>query len=394
MYAVFSSQNQVDYHLAMNNKSILVEGWRGINHSYAMVNQYQLLEMHKMGLDLRHLDLPFFDERWNPVDNDSGFEEDDKKIIASIEQASSIQIHDVTYRIDFPYRFYPSRSEKLFVFGTSEYQNIDGYIYENGLEEGIKNPQLTIITPSNWSKVGFLKAGFEESRVLVVPHGVNQKIYKPISQLRKKQFRDALKVSDEDFVILSLGAMSSNKGIDILILAFVTLKAKFPHLKLVLKDSSNLYRYRIHDVLNNLCKQNPKLASESISKSIILMSDNLTLSQLNGLYGAADCYASPYRAEGFNLTPLEAAASGTPIVVTKGGSTDDYFHESFALQIEGKQATNNNHTAIEPSLDSLIEQLSILIEGKATNLNTSDAQEFIGENFTWHAAVNKLIDIF
>ncbi len=39
-------------------------------------------------------------------------------------------------------------------------------------------------------------------------------------------------------------------------------------------------------------------------------------------------------AEGFNLTPLEAAACGTQIVVTKGGSTDDYFQECMGYQID------------------------------------------------------------
>lgn len=378
----------------MTKKKILIEGWRGINHSYAMVNQYQLLEMQEIDLDLQHLDLPFYNEKWNLIDNDSGFEESDKQKIASIQAADFTQKKDITYRISFPYRYYPAKSEKLFVYGTSEFQNIDGYIYEDRLQEGINNRSLTVVTPSNWSKIGFLKAGFDESRVVVVPNGVNQKIYKPISDLRRKQFRDALKVSDEDFLILSLGAMTPNKGIDILIAAFATLKTKYPHLKLVLKDSSNLYSIRIRDVLAGLYQQNPNLVSENISKSIISMSDNLTQNQLNGLYGAADCYVSPYRAEGFSLTPLEAAASGTPIVITKGGSTDDYFDESFALHIESALHKAGNTTRLEPSLESLINQLSLLIEGKASRLNNSFSQQFIGKNFTWAVAVKKLIDIF
>ncbi len=378
----------------MTKKKILIEGWRGINHSYAMVNQYQLLEMKEMGLELQHLDLPFYNEKWNLIDNDSGFEMSDQQKINSILAVNFDQKQDITYRISFPFRLYPAKSEKLFVFGTSEYQNIDGYIYQDGLQKGINNRSLTIVTPSNWSKIGFLKAGFDESRVVVVPHGVNQKIYKPISDLRRKQYRDALKVSDEDFLILSLGAMTANKGIDILISAFAILKAKYPHLKLALKDSSNLYGIRIRDVLASLYQRNPKLVSENISKSIIAMSDNLTPNQLNGLYGAADCYASPYRAEGFNLTPLEAAASGTPIVITQGGSTDDYFHESFALHIESSLHKSGITTRLEPSLDSLTEQLSLLIDGKASGLNNSFAQQFIGKNFTWAVAVNKLIDFF
>lgn len=130
----------------MTKKKISIEGWRGINHSYSMVNQCQLLEMHRMGLDVQHLDLPFFKEEWNSVANDSGFEESEKKKIASIQQTNPKLIYDVTYRISYPYRFYPCQSEKLFVFGTSEYQTIDGCIYGNRLQEGINNPSLMVVT--------------------------------------------------------------------------------------------------------------------------------------------------------------------------------------------------------------------------------------------------------
>ena len=143
-----------------------------------------------------------------------------------------------------------------------------------------------------------------------------------------------------------------------------------------------------------LKNQNPNLAAENISRSIISISDNLTQNQLNGLYGAADCYVSPYRAEGFNLTPLEAAASGTPVVITKGGSTDDYFHESFALQIESTLHKVGNTTQLEPLLESLVEQLSALIEGRASKLESRIAQQFIEKNFSWNTAVNKLVSIF
>ena len=29
------------------SKNLLIEGWRGINHSYAMINQYQIRELLK-----------------------------------------------------------------------------------------------------------------------------------------------------------------------------------------------------------------------------------------------------------------------------------------------------------------------------------------------------------
>ena len=80
--------------------------------------------------------------------------------------------------------------------------------------------------------------------------------------------------------------------------------------------------------------------------------------------------------------------------MTKGGSTDDYFHESFGLQIESTPKTEGRATYLEPSLESLINQLSILIEGRAKRLDNNLAQQFIENNFTWAVAVKKLIDIF
>jgi glycosyltransferase involved in cell wall biosynthesis len=38
----------------------------------------------------------------------------------------------------------------------------------------------------------------------------------------------------------------------------------------------------------------------------------------------SNCYISPYKYEGFNLPVLEAMAVGLPVIVSKGGSTDDF----------------------------------------------------------------------
>ena len=54
------------------------------------------------------------------------------------------------------------------------------------------------------------------------------------------------------------------------------------------------------------------------------------------IYGAADAYVSAYRAEGFNLPVLEAAACGLPVICTEGGSTDDFVGDAFALKIKSR----------------------------------------------------------
>jgi glycosyltransferase involved in cell wall biosynthesis len=242
--------------------------------------------------------------------------------------------------------------------------------------------------------VGFLKSGFRDEQVLVVPHGVDTSIFKPLDSNSRMQYRNALGTNQDSFVILSVGAMTENKGIDILLAAYLRLKSKYPQIKLVLKDQSNLYGYSANDLINQYCNNNGiNLASKELANTIsgfFVISENLNLHQLNGLYGAADCYVSPYRAEGFNLTPLEAAAAGTPIIITNGGSTDDYAHESFALKIEASKKNIDGRSFLEPNLESLIEQLTTLIEKKDTSLSTQNAIDFIEKKFTWDVVTRKL----
>ena len=44
---------------------ICVEGWRGINHSFSIVNQNQLLELLKLPIDLKIRDIPYFNKNWS-----------------------------------------------------------------------------------------------------------------------------------------------------------------------------------------------------------------------------------------------------------------------------------------------------------------------------------------
>ena len=381
------------------SKKLLIEGWRGINHSYAMVNQYQMLALAKLNIDFCHHDLPFFNPNWNQDQNFCGFDESAITCLNEVKIYADQDQIDTTYRISYPYRLYPSKSDHLFVFGTSEYQSVtDEMIFDDGLKIKNADRPLTIVTPSNWSKVGFLKAGFRDEQVKVIPHGVDQSIFKPLEDEVRNQYRNALGANRDTFVILSVGAMTANKGIDLLLGAYLQLKPKYPQIKLVLKDQSNLYGISANDVINQYCTSNGiNLTSNEMRDAVqgfFVISQNLNLVQLNGLYNAADCYVSPYRAEGFNLTPLEAAAAGTSIIVTKGGSTDDYVDKSFATQIESNMIDENGNNFLEPDFESLIDELTDEIEHKKSSTNRNSALGFINQNFTWELVAKKMIQEF
>jgi glycosyltransferase involved in cell wall biosynthesis len=58
--------------------------------------------------------------------------------------------------------------------------------------------------------------------------------------------------------------------------------------------------------------------------------------EMAGLYRACDLLLHPYRGEGFGMPVLEAKACGLPVLVTDGGSTDDFCHGGASIKIPSR----------------------------------------------------------
>ncbi len=378
-------------------KRVCVEGWRNINHSYAMVNQFQLLEMAKFPMELRHTDTPHYKSTWNAKDNASGLNADQTATLKAIKQPDPTEKLDAIYRIEYPFNFASSRADHTFVFGTTEHQTLEDKFVKRTVAQANGDESFTIITPSQWSKQGYLRAGFSDEKVRVVPHGINPDNLHIAKPQKRARFRKNIGLSDTDFMLLSMGAMTPNKGVDILVIAFALLHQKFDNLKLVLKDQSNLYGATAQNVINNVRKTKfANLLTDECLSDISIISDNLTLNQIHGLYAATDCLVSPYRAEGFNLTPLEAAACGVPIVVTKGGATDEFFNPCMGAQIESTLSSfeaNDPRAFLNPQLDSLIHELEKLITGQ-NKCGGELGSQFVHENFSWNRVTKQLVSLF
>ena len=372
---------------------ILIEGWRKINHSYSLVNQWQINELLS-SCNIFFKDIPFLIKDWNIKKNDSGFDDNLKNIINNLKPPEDNQNFDITYRISSPYNFDNDfKSKLLFVFGTCEYKRLNKEVYINGSPEFLKYEEnFYIHTPSRWSREGFLKAGFREDQIIVIPHGIETNTFNLISEDEKKITRERYKIKADDFVLTNVGAMTQNKGIECLVAAYGILKKKYKNLKLILKDQSNLYDIEANYIFNKLQEsefnKKYKIIYDEMLKDVIIISRNLTLKELRNIYSITSCYVSPYMAEGFNMTPLEAAGCGTQIAVTKGGSTDDYFDTCMGYQIESDEKIINNDSMLNPKLDSLVEILNRIIN--KTDESMLVRSKYVHQNFSWNNITKKL----
>jgi glycosyltransferase involved in cell wall biosynthesis len=288
----------------------------------------------------------------------------------------------------------PGPADQVFVFGTPDYARCDAGMFLGCTPaEASQRNDLSIVTPSRWCQRGFLEAGFPEERIHVLPHGIAPAFFFPAEQAQRARYRQQLGFQDDDVVLLHLGSLFQNKGIDLLIRAFAELKPVHPRLKLVVKDQSNLYGLRVNDVMQALDRsgQLPALREQQW-RDMISISANLDLQGLHALYNACDLYVSPYRAEGFNLPPLEAAACGLPIVVTAGGATDDYMAPELGLTVASELQRCDLGFTREPDLDALKRAIEAVMQ-EPQRWGGSAGSALVHERFSWQVIGQRLSDL-
>lgn len=377
---------------------IVIEGWRNIPHSYAMVNQFQLLELcDRPNLKIFHHDVPYLRSHWRPVAD--LFDPIAAQKLQQIPPPPQ-ETADAILRMSIPYHLKPGNAQKTCVFCTTEAgivtQAMLSGIGAASMPEALENSDVTLITPSRWSRQGFLRSGVHPNRVVVVPHGVDINLYKPLPEDERLGLRQELGIAD-NFVFLNIGILSDNKGLRPLLKALAAIVDKYPQARLLLKGADSLF-----DSTKFLTDSAKAVLTDAeaakVESRLAYIGKSLSITEMIRLYQAADVYLSPYLAEGFNLPVLEAAACGLPVICTQGGPTDDFTRPEFALpvssQIKPMNIGGETVFLLAPNLDHLIEQMAWAIGHPEFRLQAREsAHQFIGEHFTWKQVVDQLLTV-
>ncbi len=377
-------------------KSLIVEGWRFLPHSYAIVNQWQLLALQRRNINVKVVDVPFYRAAWQA--QTGIFNPASEQALRSLSVAQPDEAADVTLRIFAPFTFSPSRSRLTAVFATLEQQLIqrnqisDPAEYEALRRRGPPS-DIIAITPSRWSAQGLYRAGFDPKHVLVIPHGVDCTTFRPMPEIRD-DMRRKMEIPDSDFVFLSVGAMSGNKGTDLLLRAFAEIRRRFRNVRLILKGVDGLYDSR--SLLLKTLRTLPVKDQQLILDNITYIGNSLSNQAMATLYQVADIYVSPYRAEGFNIPVLEAGACGIPIICTRGGPTDDFVTDEFARRIDSRLlrvgADRQDAFRLEPDFANLTALMVSAMENPQWRKTANEAgPRHVNAYYTWDCAVDKLI---
>lgn len=358
----------------------LFRGWRVVNHSFAMVHQHQLTAALKLqaGGSFRIVtqDLPFYSSSWtnapSPAEN---YFTASNGVCEFSEEASQHSFFQATYTAAYP--FGQSSNElfeiKQFQFMVTNYglNPFDLALPRQELLDWVGQESLKVVTPSAWCVRHLQNFGIDEKAIVKVHHGVAPDVFYPFSADQRQQLRAALGISPDDYCFLNLGAVTANKGIDRLIAAFVQVYRRHPHVRLILKDLQALYGTSAMGLVEQELGRLGLSQDSALRSRFTLVSQNFTLAQMASLFNLADCYVSPYMAEGFNLPVLEAMACGLRVLATEGGATDEFLFDanskiSARPMYAGELATDDplrerlpqGSYLLEPNLDDLIEKMS------------------------------------
>ena len=178
-----------------------------------------------------------------------------------------------------------------------------------------------ILTPSESTRRDILtRVDVDPAKVVAIHLAADPAFHQPIDDDQAQQLRERLQLPDR--YLLAVGTLEPRKNLVRLISAFERVHEQDPDIRLLLVGGKGWRDAAIRAVLegSSAAAAIDALGYIDFSTLRVLYSDALAL-----------CYPSLY--EGFGLPVVEAMASGTPVLVSRGSSLDEVAQEA-ALKVD------------------------------------------------------------
>jgi alpha-maltose-1-phosphate synthase len=183
----------------------------------------------------------------------------------------------------------------------------DGYIAN--YQEVLNELPLILVT-SNWVKEMYVRDGISGDKIEVLPVGCDTDAFKPHLKSDPKivAVREALGISPDQLMILTVGGDAASKGAQEVMQALAIIDNKAPDWKYVCKVWPQP-RTKIQNLADL------ELATHlGIEKNVTYTTNTISRNFMPYLFGACDIYAAPSRLEGFGMPQVEAGACGKPVI--------------------------------------------------------------------------------
>ena len=216
----------------------------------------------------------------------------------------------------------------------------DGYIAN--FQEILESLPLILVT-SRWVKKMYMRDGLSGKNIEVLPVGCDTDSFVPRDKNDPKVIavREALGVSPDQIMILTVGGDATSKGAQEVMQALAINDQKAPDWKYVCKvwpqprtETQNLIDMQLATQLG-------------IEKNVVYTSNVVSRNFMPYLIAACDIYAAPSRLEGFGMIQVEANACEKPVVGIKAmGLLDTMVHGETAFLADIAQEVQLRETIV------------------------------------------------
>jgi glycosyltransferase involved in cell wall biosynthesis len=186
----------------------------------------------------------------------------------------------------------------------------DGYV---AAHHEVLNALPLILVTSNWVKETYIRDGVRGDNIEVLPVGCDTDRFAPHCRddLKVRLIREALGVSDDQIMILTVGGDAASKGAQEVMQALALMDAEAPDWRYVCKvwPQARTVKQNLIDL---------QLAAHlGIDKKVIYSTNVVSRNFMPYLLAACDIYAAPSRQEGFGMIQVEANACAKPVIAIR-----------------------------------------------------------------------------
>jgi starch synthase len=183
----------------------------------------------------------------------------------------------------------------------------DGYV---AAHHEVLNALPLILVTSNWVKERYVRDGIKGDNIEVLPVGCDTDSFAPRSRddSKVRSVREALGVSDDQLMILTVGGDAASKGGQEVMHALASIDAGAPGWRYVCKvwPQPRTVEQNVIDL---------QLASDlGIGPKVVFSTNVVSRNFMPYLLAACDIYAAPSRLEGFGMIQVEANACAKPVI--------------------------------------------------------------------------------
>ncbi len=203
-----------------------------------------------------------------------------------------------------------------------------------------------------------------EQKFLQIYNGVDTNFYKPGT----RNVNDRQK----EFKILLASRISKRKGFNYAIDAFVELFDMYPHIRMQIAGGEG-------NAMEGLMEQVKKYNLDEY----IAFTGQYFKEESSKIYNNADVFVMPSLNEGMSNNLLEALASGLPVLMTPTGGAEELVRNG-----------ENGYLIKMRDVDSIVENLKILIENPEVCDGFGHASRMIAESMNWKNVADEYVKLY